>query len=90
MLVPHTDLVEGPQPLVEGPQPMEGVHSATLLEFLLSIFIDRCMHVYEVLSWFFFIGFLMYFGYMGHMIGGLFTFLWFVYLQLNLLRFCSM
>lgn len=24
MLVPHSDLVEGPQPLVEGPQPMEG------------------------------------------------------------------
>lgn len=25
MLVPHSDLVEGPQPLVEGPQPMEGL-----------------------------------------------------------------
>lgn len=24
MLVPHSDFVEGPQPLVEGPQPMEG------------------------------------------------------------------
>lgn len=24
MLVPHSDVVEGPQPLVEGPQPMEG------------------------------------------------------------------
>lgn len=27
MLVPHADLVEGPQPLVEGPQPMEGCSS---------------------------------------------------------------
>lgn len=27
MLVPHSELVEGPQPLVEGPQPMEGCSS---------------------------------------------------------------
>lgn len=25
--MPHSDLVEGPQPLVEGPQPMEGCSS---------------------------------------------------------------
>lgn len=28
MLVPHSDVVEGPQPLVEGPQPMEGLYPA--------------------------------------------------------------
>ncbi|KAL1549232.1 CSN-associated deubiquitinating enzyme Ubp12 [Salvia divinorum] len=30
MLVPHSDLVEGPQPLVEGPQPMEVENAAAV------------------------------------------------------------
>lgn len=42
MLVPHSDLVEGPQPLVHGPQPMEGTHFPVLLEFLLCILYGGC------------------------------------------------
>ncbi|KAK6147384.1 hypothetical protein DH2020_018296 [Rehmannia glutinosa] len=30
MLVPHSDIVEGPQPLVEGPQPMEAENAGTV------------------------------------------------------------
>lgn len=44
MLVPHSDLVEGPQPLVEGPQPMEGLTFPPLLEFYASVLI----HIHEV------------------------------------------
>lgn len=45
MLVPHSDLVEGPQPLVEGPQPMEGASFCHNILNYCFPYLDGCMHL---------------------------------------------